>query len=100
LAHKAEKFLERRKKIQPPGHSFGSMFKNPPGDYAGRLIEAAGLKGAQVGGAQVSPLHANFFVNTGGATAADVLALVELARQRVREQFGVELELEVELVGE
>jgi UDP-N-acetylmuramate dehydrogenase len=100
LAQQADEFLERRKRIQPPGHSFGSMFKNPPGDYAGRLIEAAGLKGMQVGGAQVSPLHANFFVNTGGATAADMLALVELARQGVREQFGVELELEVELVGE
>lgn len=100
LARKADEFLERRKKIQPPGHSFGSMFKNPPGDYAGRLIEAAGLKGAQVGGAQVSPLHANFFVNIGGATAANVMALVELARQRVWEQFGIELELEVELVGE
>ncbi len=100
LAQKAGEFLERRKRIQPPGHSFGSMFKNPPGDYAGRLIEAAGLKGTQIGGAQVSPLHANFFVNTGGATAADVMALVELARQQVREQFGVTLELEVELVGE
>jgi UDP-N-acetylmuramate dehydrogenase len=100
LAQKADEFLERRKRIQPPGPSFGSMFKNPPGDYAGRLIEAAGLKGTQIGGAQVSPLHANFFVNTGGATAADVLALVQLARQRVQEQFGVELELEVELVGD
>jgi UDP-N-acetylmuramate dehydrogenase len=76
------------------------MFKNPPGDHAGRLIDAAGLKGTRSGNAQISEVHANFFVNLGGAHAADVLALIELARATVRAQFGVELELEIELVGE
>ena len=78
----------------------GSMFKNPLGDYAGRLIEACGIKGTRVGGAQISPLHANFFVNTGDATAADIKALIDMARERVRAYFGVELELEIELMGE
>ena len=95
----AEQVSRRRKASQPPGASMGSIFKNPPGDYAGRLIEAAGLKGMQVGEAQISPHHANFFINRGAARAADVKALIDLARQRVEEQFGVRLELEIELVG-
>jgi UDP-N-acetylmuramate dehydrogenase len=78
----------------------GSIFKNPPGDYAGRLIEAAGLKGTRVGGAECSPAHANWLVNTGGATAADMLALIELVRARVREAHGIELALEVKVLGE
>jgi len=90
----------RRRASQPRGSSCGSVFKNPPGDYAGRLIEAAGLKGRESGGAQISPKHANFIVNLGGATAADVKALIDLARQTVQEQFGVVLELEVELLGD
>lgn len=90
----------RRKANQPHGPSCGSIFKNPPGDYAGRLIEAAGLKGRRCGGAQVSPRHANFFINSGGATAADVKSLIDLARETVQAQFGVTLELEVELLGE
>jgi UDP-N-acetylmuramate dehydrogenase len=89
-----------RKSTQPPGASMGSMFKNPPGDAAGRLIEAAGLKGARQGEAEISPMHANFFVNHGGARAADVWALIELAQRTVAEKFGVRLELEVELVGD
>ena len=92
--------LQYRKDTQPPQASAGSVFKNPPGDYSGRLIEAAGLKGKQIGKAQLSPRHANFIVNTGGATAADVVALIALARRTVREQFGIELELEVELRGD
>jgi UDP-N-acetylmuramate dehydrogenase len=76
------------------------MFKNPPGDYAGRLIEAAGLKGYRVGQAQISPKHANFFQNLGQATANDVLALIEAARAAVHQKFAVELELEIEVVGE
>jgi UDP-N-acetylmuramate dehydrogenase len=80
--------------------SAGSTFKNPAGDYAGRLIEAAGLKGARIGQAQISPKHANFIINLGGAKAEDVLALVNLARERVKEGAGVELELEVQLVGD
>jgi UDP-N-acetylmuramate dehydrogenase len=85
----------------------GSVFKNPGGPSwkrtegprtAGQLIEAAGLKGTRVGGAQVSPMHANYFVNTGTATAADVRGLIALARKRVKEQFGAELETEVKIV--
>ena len=68
-----EKYTQRRKKTQPPGASMGSMFKNPPGDYAGRLIEQAGLKGARIGSAEISPIHANFFINTGGTLARDIL---------------------------
>jgi UDP-N-acetylmuramate dehydrogenase len=90
----------RRKTGQPTGATCGSVFKNPPGDYAGRLIEAAGLKGQRHGGAEISPLHANFIVNNGGAQAADVKALIDLARQTVQAQFGVTLELEIELIGD
>jgi UDP-N-acetylmuramate dehydrogenase len=88
-----------RKQTQPPQQSAGSIFKNPPGDYAGRLIEAVGLKGTTHGGAQISQRHANFIVNRGGATATDVAALIKEARSRVYTQFGIELELEVELRG-
>lgn len=95
-----EQFLAQRRSSQPPGASMGSMFKNPPGDHAGRLIEAAGLKGSRVGGAEISPMHANFFINTGGATAADIHALIDMARRTVFEKFNVQLELEVELLGE
>ena len=79
--------------------SAGSVFKNPPDDYAGRLIEAAGFKGARVGDAQVSPKHANFIVNLGAATASDVLALIALIRARVRENSQQDLALEIECVG-
>lgn len=95
-----EAFMDHRRRTQPPGASMGSMFKNPPGDYAGRLIEAAGLKSVRVGEAGISPLHANFFINYGGASAADVMTLIDLARQTVYDQSGIWLELEVELVGE
>lgn len=95
-----DEFVAYRKRTQPPGASMGSMFKNPPGDYAGRLIEAAGLKGACVGDAQISPVHANFFINLGNASAGDVRALIELAQETVMRKFGVALELEIELVGE
>jgi UDP-N-acetylmuramate dehydrogenase len=100
LQAKADEFITHRKTTQPPGASLGSMFKNPPNDYAGRLIEAAGLKGKQIGGVMISPIHANFFVNTGGGTASDYLALIQLAQKTVQDQFGVDLELEVELIGE
>jgi UDP-N-acetylmuramate dehydrogenase len=76
------------------------VFKNPPGDYAGRLIEAAGLKGQRRGGAEISPVHANFIVNKEGATAVDVKALIDLIRDTVQAQFGVTLELEIELIGD
>jgi UDP-N-acetylmuramate dehydrogenase len=100
VKQKMDEFSNRRKQTQPPGASLGSMFKNPPGDYAGRLIEAAGLKGKQVGGVQVSPVHANFFVNSEAATASDYRQLIEIVRNTVEEKFGVRLELEVELVGD
>ena len=96
---KMDEFAEQRRQTQPPGASMGSMFKNPPGDFAGRLIEAAGLKGKRIGEAQISPVHANFFVNTGNATASDIYALISLARQTVAQKTGVNLELEIELVG-
>lgn len=95
-----EEYNAYRKRTQPPGATIGSMFKNPPGDFAGRLIDAAGLKGARVGGAQISTVHANFFVNLGGATADDVRALMDLAREEVLRQFKIELEPEIQLVGE
>jgi UDP-N-acetylmuramate dehydrogenase len=97
---KIEGFGRQRKASQPPGASMGSMFKNPEGDFAGRLIEAAGLKGARIGKAEISPLHGNFFINHGRTRAADVRALIELARRTVSEKFGVDLELEIELIGE
>jgi len=79
----------------------GSVFRNPPGDHAARLIEAAGLKGHAIGGARVSELHANFIVNPGGrARASDIEALIEHVRATVRERFGVDLETEVRIVGE
>jgi UDP-N-acetylmuramate dehydrogenase len=78
----------------------GSIFKNPPGNFAGRLLEACGLKGERIGGAAFSQQHANFIVNLGGARAAEVRALIDLARQKVQQQTGVSLEPEVKLVGE
>jgi UDP-N-acetylmuramate dehydrogenase len=98
LAARMAAVAAQRKGKTPSGSSCGSVFKNPPGDSAGRLIEAAGLKGRQEGAAVISPLHANYIVNTGGASAADILALAELARATVREQFGMELELEVRVI--
>jgi len=97
---KISEFSERRKATQPPGASMGSMFKNPPNDFAGRLIEAAGLKGSRIGTAEISPVHANFFINHGQTKAVDVRALVNLAQKTVAEKFGVNLELEIELIGE
>jgi UDP-N-acetylmuramate dehydrogenase len=92
---------EQRRRTQPLDRpTFGSTFRNPPGAYAGRLVEAVGLKGHRIGNAVWSPVHANFVSNLGGATARDVLALVRLARARVRERFGIELETEVRLAGE
>lgn len=95
-----EQFGAHRKATQPPGASMGSMFKNPNGDYAGKLIEDAGLKGTRIGNAQISPVHGNFFINHGATRAEDIQALIELVRKTVKEKHGVELELEVELVGE
>jgi len=97
---KMEQFSERRRNTQPPGASMGSMFKNPPDDKAGRLIEAAGLKGRRIGNAEISTQHANFFINHGQTRAEDMRALIDLARNTVSEKFGIKLELEVEIIGE
>jgi UDP-N-acetylmuramate dehydrogenase len=96
-----QRHLEHRKATQPVNEpSCGSVFKNPEGERAGRLIEAAGLKGRTIGGATISPVHANFIVTRPGATAADVLALIDCAREEVRRLAGAELETEVRIVGE
>ena len=95
-----EQFSAHRKTTQPPGASMGSMFKNPNGDYAGKLIEAVGLKGTRIGNAEISPLHGNFFINHDNTKADDIRKLIELVMKTVKEKQGVELELEVELVGE
>ena len=100
IQRRMDEFIAHRKRTQPPGASLGSIFKNPPGDYAGRLIEAAGLKGLKIGGAQVSPVHGNFFINTGGCTASDYYALVRQVQETVYTQSSIQLEMEVELVGE
>ena len=97
---KIEQFSAHRKTTQPPGASMGSMFKNPDGDYAGRLIEASGLKGTRIGNAEISPLHGNFFVNHTNTKADDILALIQLVQKTVKDQQGVDLELEIELIGE
>lgn len=95
-----DRLLARRRASQPIDvPSCGSVFKNPPGDFAGRLVEQVGLKGATQGGAQISPVHANFIVNRGEASADDVIALIERARKSVRDAFGIELETEVEILG-
>ena len=100
VSAKIAQFSADRKAGQPPGASMGSMFKNPEGDHAGRLIEAAGLKGARIGNAEISTLHGNFFINHGRTDASDIRALIDLARKTVKEKSGVELELEIEFVGE
>lgn len=100
LAERIAEYDAWRRAHQPAGPSCGSVFKNPSHDYAGRLIEAAGLKGEQSGKAEISTLHANFIINTGGASAADVMVLIDRARFEVIRRCSVVLELEIELVGE
>jgi UDP-N-acetylmuramate dehydrogenase len=99
LTARADAFTAQRKQTQPGGASMGSMFKNPENYYAGYLIESAGLKGYRVGNAQISEKHANFFVCDGDAQAEDIRELIAEAWNAVRQQFGIEMELEVELVG-
>lgn len=98
IEQKIKSFLEARKN-QPKEKSAGSVFKNPPGDSAGRLIDQAGLRGKKIGQAQISEKHANFIINTGGAKAEEVLELIRLAQKTVKEKFNVNLELEIKLVG-
>lgn len=101
MQEKVRELTTRRKGSQPSGYpNSGSMFRNPPGDFAGRLIEAAGLKGKKIGQAQISERHANFIVNLGGAKAEDVKALMETARAEVKKKLGADLQPEVRLLGE
>lgn len=90
---------DRRKASSPSGLSCGSVFKNPEGDFAGRVIEALGLKGHTVGGAKISEVHGNYIVNLGGARSVDVLALIQLMQDEARSRLGIELEPEVRIVG-
>lgn len=99
IRRQIDAYRDKRHQSQPREPSAGCMFKNPPGDSAGRLIDAAGLKGERVGGAEVSTVHANFIINRGGATSADVIALVRRVRERVQGASGVTLEPEVLLYG-
>ena len=101
IRQRISRWLVQRNASQPVEfRSAGSIFKNPPGDFAGRLVDSAGVKGTRIGGAMISEKHGNFFVNLGEARAADVLALVQLARERVRATAGIDLELEIRVVGE
>jgi UDP-N-acetylmuramate dehydrogenase len=95
-----QEYVAYRQRTQPPGASWGSMFKNPQGDFAGRLIESVGMKGTRIGEAEISPVHANFFVNRGGARASDVAELLLRARRKVEAEAGIRLELEIELIGD
>ena len=100
-ARRLRELVARRKASQPAGNpNSGSMFRNPPGDFAGRLIEAAGLKGKKVGRAEISERHANFIINLGGATAEEVRGLMEIARSEVEKKFAIRLEPEIRFLGE
>jgi UDP-N-acetylmuramate dehydrogenase len=101
VSARLRELARKRKASQPSGSpNSGSMFRNPPGDYAGRLIDAAGLKGTRIGACQISERHGNFIVNQGGAKAAEVRQLMELAKSEVRKKFGIELVAEVKLLGD
>ncbi len=100
LKARIKEFRAQRMNGSPNRPSCGSTFKRPEGDYPGRVIEAAGLKGTRVGQIEVSPVHANYFVNHGGGTARDALELIEHVKETVFERLGIELELEVKILGE
>ncbi|MBI4469633.1 MAG: UDP-N-acetylmuramate dehydrogenase [Acidobacteria bacterium] len=99
VALRNDEMLQARRN-QPPGPSAGSIFENPAGDFAGRLIEACGLKGRRVGGAEISGMHANFIVNRGGASASDIKTLIEMARAAVKDKFGIRLKEEICYLGD
>jgi UDP-N-acetylmuramate dehydrogenase len=100
LIQKAEEYTKRRQHTQPAGKTLGSTFKNPEGDYAGRLIESAGLKGTRIGGFIISEKHANFFINVGDGSASDYRALIRLVKDKVSAKFGICLETEIEIIEE
>jgi UDP-N-acetylmuramate dehydrogenase len=97
-SNKKDEFLKNLRKNQPKGPSLGSVFKNPKGDFAGRLIEAVGLKGYSKGGVKISEIHANFFINYNNGTFDDMMFLINLTKQKVFEQFGIKLELEIKII--
>jgi UDP-N-acetylmuramate dehydrogenase len=99
IREKMALFNARRKETQPAGASLGSIFKNPPGDHAGRLIEVAGLKGKRIGGAEVSTKHANFILNGSRATALEIYQLIKLVQDEVKKQTGITLDTEIEFLG-
>ena len=100
IKERIESNLKKRKEGQPLDMpSAGSVFKNPPGSFAGKLIEESGLKGKRIGGAMISPKHANFIVNAGNATASDIIGLIDLARRKVKETSGIDLETELKVIG-
>jgi UDP-N-acetylenolpyruvoylglucosamine reductase len=99
IASRMADVAARRKNALPKQPNAGSIFRNPPGLFAGKLLEECGLKGRRIGGAEISPVHANVIVNAGGATAADVAALMEAMKTAVKERFGVELEPEIRVLG-
>jgi UDP-N-acetylmuramate dehydrogenase len=99
LIVRADEHAEFRRRTQPTGACFGSLFANPDGDFAARLIEEAGLKGRLLGAMQLSPKHANWMMNTGGGTSAEARELVDVVRETVHERFGVELRPEIEFLG-
>ncbi len=100
IKEKVKEYIQKRKKNQPfSKKTFGSVFKNPPNDYAGRLIDACGLKGYRIGDAEISEKHANFIVNLGKAKAKEVLKLIKLAQDKVFEKFNIKLEPEVKFLG-
>jgi UDP-N-acetylmuramate dehydrogenase len=100
VAKRIAGYLKKRKESQPLEYpSAGSVFKNPPNDFAGRLVEQVGLKGKKIGGAMISKKHANYIVNTGGATAKDIIGLMNLVRQKVKKETGIELEPEIQVAG-
>ena len=97
---KMDEYNIQRRSSQPGGASLGSIFKNPTGDYAGRLIEAAGLKGKKIGKVEISQRHANFFVTQDSASASDYADLIRLVQKQVQKKFGISLELEIEMLGD
>jgi UDP-N-acetylmuramate dehydrogenase len=101
IRRRISRCLIQRNASQPVEfRSAGSIFKNPPGDFAGRLVEEAGIKGTRIGGAMISEQHGNFIINLGGALATDVLALASLAQERVQAESGIRLEMEIQVIGD
>jgi UDP-N-acetylmuramate dehydrogenase len=99
IASRMAEVTAKRKNALPTQPNAGSIFKNPPGFFAGKLLEECGLKGRRIGGAEISPVHANVIVNVGGATAADVTSLMEEMKKAVKNMFGIELAAEIRLLG-